>query len=96
MLATVAESADDEALDAVADGIRAVAPDLGIDVETLSGRAAEELLALARRLDAQLVVVGSRGRGPIRAAVLGSVSSKLVQETDRPIMIVSRGSTAER
>jgi nucleotide-binding universal stress UspA family protein len=42
--------------------------------------------AMDRR--AALGVVGSRGRGPLRAALLGSVSSELVEEASCPVVVV--------
>jgi nucleotide-binding universal stress UspA family protein len=88
VLATVIVTLGDESPDAQVEEIRAGAPGVRIDFQTLSGVAADELLALARRRGARLVVAGSRGRGVLRAAVLGSVSGRLVQETDRPVMVV--------
>jgi nucleotide-binding universal stress UspA family protein len=89
VLATVAESSGEAMPDAAVDEVRAALPDVQVDVETSSGEAADELLALARRLEAQVVVVGSRGRGAMKAALLGSVSGRVVQQTDRPVMVVS-------
>ena len=94
VLATALESVDVRECDAVVDDVRAAAPGIRIDVERLSGRAADELLELARRREARLLAVGSRGRGAIKAAVLGSVSGRLVQETDRPVMVVSKRSAS--
>jgi nucleotide-binding universal stress UspA family protein len=93
VLATVVENAGEDAPEAVLDDVRAVAGGVGIDAETLSGQPADELLALARRIEALLTVVGSRGRGAVKAALLGSVSGRLVQESDRPVMVVSSRST---
>jgi nucleotide-binding universal stress UspA family protein len=62
---------------------------VSVDVETLAGQPSDELLALARRIEARLVAVGSRGRGAVRAALLGSVSGGVVQAADRPVMVVS-------
>lgn len=91
VLATVADGAGD-GLEAAGEDVRAAAPGVRIELERLSGRAPDELLALARARDARLVAVGSRGRGALAAAVLGSVSARLVQEADRPVMVVSRRS----
>ena len=93
VLAWVTETAGDEPSDAVLADVRAAVPEVRVDFETLSGCAAEEVLALARKIDARLTVVGSRGHGAVKAALLGSVSARLVQETDRPLMVVTKHST---
>ena len=36
-----------------------------------------------------LIVTGTRGRGPIRAELFGSVSTGLVQRSGRPVVLVS-------
>ena len=90
----VIETLGDEPPDALVEEVRAGARGVRIYFQTLSGVAADELLELARRREARLVVIGSRGRGAVTAAVLGSVSSRLVQEADRPVMVVSKGSAA--
>ncbi len=38
-----------------------------------------------------LIVVGSRGYGPHRAVLLGSVSGRLVREAACPVIVVPRG-----
>jgi nucleotide-binding universal stress UspA family protein len=45
------------------------------DTRVVTGFAAERLADLADEEDAELIVVGSRGRGAFRAAFLGSVST---------------------
>jgi nucleotide-binding universal stress UspA family protein len=49
------------------------------------------LLEVAEREAAEMLVVGSRGRGPVRAIVLGSVSRELAALADRPVLIVPAG-----
>jgi nucleotide-binding universal stress UspA family protein len=52
------------------------------------GDPARELIDAAREIDADLLVVGSRGRGLVSSAVLGSVSSALAAGADSPVLIV--------
>jgi nucleotide-binding universal stress UspA family protein len=59
----------------------------GLAVEAKGG-AAEALLGLARERDAAAIVVGSRGLGGVTSALLGSVSSKLIHDADRPIVVI--------
>jgi nucleotide-binding universal stress UspA family protein len=63
----------------------------GIKAEfvTRIGPAAEQLLAAADGCDADLIVVGSRGRGRLRSAVLGSVAHGLIRHSTRPVLVVT-------
>jgi nucleotide-binding universal stress UspA family protein len=52
------------------------------------GHPAEQLAELADDENAELIVVGSRGRGALKAAFLGSVSYSLVDIARCPVLIV--------
>lgn len=54
--------------------------------ETVAGRPASELVRRSPDLD--LLVVGSRGQGPVRRLLLGSTSSRLVREARCPVLVV--------
>lgn len=54
----------------------------------LRGEPAQALCDLADELDAALVIVGSRGRGPLRRTLLGSVSDQLLHTCPRPVIVV--------
>lgn len=56
-------------------------------VELRHGYPADELLRLAASTHAMLLVVASRGLGPLRGGALGSVSRKLVRRATRPVVI---------
>jgi nucleotide-binding universal stress UspA family protein len=52
------------------------------------GRADEEIVDLAQSIGAGLIVMGSRGRGRIRRALMGSVSESVVRHAHCPVTIV--------
>jgi nucleotide-binding universal stress UspA family protein len=56
--------------------------------EARIGDPAVELAAASRELD--LLVCGSRGRGPLRAVLLGSVTERLLAMATCPVVIVPR------
>jgi nucleotide-binding universal stress UspA family protein len=58
------------------------------------GLPAERLADLADDEDAELIVVGSRGRGRFKAAFLGSVSNSLVGVARCPVLVVPPGVSA--
>ena len=62
--------------------------DRGTTQRVRLGAPAEELAAVAAAEDADLLVVGSRGRGFLRAALLGSVSRQLVSLAPCPVLVV--------
>jgi nucleotide-binding universal stress UspA family protein len=57
------------------------------------GMPAERLADVADEEDADLIVVGSRGRGAFKSAFLGSVSTSLVGVARCPVLIVPPGAT---
>jgi nucleotide-binding universal stress UspA family protein len=52
------------------------------------GRADEEIVDLAQSIGAGLIVMGSRGHGRIRRALMGSVSNSVVRHAHCPVTIV--------
>jgi nucleotide-binding universal stress UspA family protein len=63
--------------------------DVPVQAEALVGDPAEVLRDFSNGLD--LLVVGSRGYGPLRAVLLGSVSRRLMTEAQCPVIVVPRG-----
>ena len=61
-----------------------------VDHEVRLGEPATVLAELAEQRRAELVVVGSRGRGAWRSAAMGSVSAELVRLAPCPVVIVPR------
>ena len=61
------------------DPVAAAHPDVPIDVVVRHGGASQVVVELAEELDADLVVVGSRGRGGFVGLLLGSVSRRVIE-----------------
>lgn len=57
------------------------------ETELMEGSPAQTILDLARSRDVDLIVVGSRGLGAVKGALLGSVSSAVVHHADRPVLV---------
>jgi nucleotide-binding universal stress UspA family protein len=66
-----------------------IAADMGVeaDAEILEGDPARRIIEFARLRDVDLIVLGSRSRGPLLAALLGSVSTSVMTHADRPVLI---------
>lgn len=56
---------------------------------------ARVILETADELSARLIVCGQRGRGPLRAVLLGSVSHALASHTRRPVLIAPETHVSE-
>jgi nucleotide-binding universal stress UspA family protein len=63
--------------------------DTPIEVDVLVGEPAEVLVDISKGVD--LLVSGSRGYGPVRGVLLGSVSQRLATEAYCPVIVVPRG-----
>jgi nucleotide-binding universal stress UspA family protein len=64
------------------------------DVRQAEGAPADRLLEAVEQDGAELLVVGSRGRGPIHSAVFGSVSRQLATDAGCPVVVVPPGTSA--
>ncbi len=64
-----------------------------IEVMAVRGPVCEALLDTARQLHASMLVVGTRGLGPLAGLLLGSVSRRLLFATDRPLVLVPSQTT---
>jgi nucleotide-binding universal stress UspA family protein len=57
-------------------------------VRGLKGEEAQTILDVAREEAADIIVVGPRGLGRLAGLLVGSVTDKLVQLSDRPVLVV--------
>jgi nucleotide-binding universal stress UspA family protein len=55
------------------------------------GRTSNEIVALSDELGVGLLVVGSRGLGPVQRILMGSHSEEIVHDAHVPVLVVRRG-----
>lgn len=62
----------------------------GVDlsVEMINEHAHEALLTAGDKHNARMIVVGSHGDHPVVGAIIGATPYKLVQMSDRPVLVV--------
>ena len=53
-----------------------------------AGDPADEILKAAKQFEAELIVIGARSLGTVERLVLGSVSTKVMHESDCDVLIV--------
>ena len=75
------------------DAVAALGDGLDVEVDILVNEPADGLVAASEQVD--LLVMGSRGLGPKRAVVLGSVSRKVVDRAACPVLVLPRGASAK-
>jgi len=68
----------------------ATSPTIGESHVILRGRAGATLLAVARARGAEVIIVGSTGRGRMARVFLGSTAQWLARHSDRPVVFVPR------
>jgi len=82
---TDAESAVTSAVDSLTQaGVRAHA----VVRDTIFGHAAREIIEDAQEHEADVIIMGSRGRGDLAGLVLGSTAHKVIHLADRPVLVV--------
>jgi nucleotide-binding universal stress UspA family protein len=57
----------------------------------VEGRAADEILDLAGQIGTNLIVIGSRGLGPVGRIALGSVSEAVIHHSRWPVLMLRGG-----
>ena len=75
----------------LAEGEALVPEGIAVSSQTAIGHPGIELLKRAKAADHDLIVMGSRGRGAVRSAVLGSVSHFVINHGTVPVLILHDG-----
>ena len=98
-----AESVDEgirqRALETATDGTeRATAAGLVAKpwIESRDGDVATAIIGVADDIDADVIAMGTRGRGGTKAFLLGSVSRAVVEHADRAVLVVPSPELADR
>ncbi|MER5391102.1 universal stress protein [Saccharopolyspora sp. NPDC002686] len=87
-----ATSADWAMVRSVVEECRRSRPGMDVTEEVLAGFAPDALIR--QSADAQLLVVGSRGRGAVAETLLGSVSRAVAERASCPVVVVPRHRTS--
>jgi len=75
----------------VLDPVKALFAEKGLSnytIDSRHGHAAEEILKAANDAQAELMVLGTHGHGIFGRALMGSVSTKVLSETDITVLLV--------
>ncbi|MBC9730300.1 universal stress protein [Streptomyces sp. TRM68367] len=81
--------------DTVSEAVRGVtdpSPELDVTTDIVAGGTADTLVAAAA--DAEMLVLGSRGHGPVVGFLLGSVGQQVIAGAARPVVLVRAGDRA--
>jgi len=82
---------DEEAGAALERTVAALDAPVEVTRETRAGEAGPAMSRLAEEIGADVIVVGSRGRGAIKRALLGSVSTHVTKNAPCPVLVVRAG-----
>ncbi len=93
------DAASERRATALAEEGAARARELGLDAQprtaVRNGSVASAILDVADELDAEAIVLGSRGLTGVKSLLLGSVSHALLQHADRPVIVVPSPAVTE-
>ena len=63
-------------------------PDPSGEVAAWIGYTAREIINDAGEVNADLIVMGSRGRGDLAGLLLGSTAHEVIHLSDRPVLVI--------
>ena len=88
----VSEEIRKEAREILDDQVRKIEEEGGSvqEAHLRRGRKDQEIVRLAEEIRAGLIVIGSRGRGGVRRALMGSVSDSVVRHAHCPVLVVRK------
>ena len=78
----------EEAIAEIRAEISGAYPGLTIDVELVDSRPVDALIEVAAARGAEAIAVGHGGSGPLKAALLGSITYEIVHRSHIPVLVV--------
>jgi len=82
------EAIGDTAIGEIRDELVADRPGLTVEVEMVRQRPVDALLDVAQARGAEVIAVGHGGSGPLKAALLGSITYEIVHRSPIPVLVV--------
>ena len=80
--------ASESAVDEMTGRARAAGVELDVRQAPHSGDAADEVLRVAREVEASVIVIGLRKRSPVGKLLMGSSAQRILLDADRPVLAV--------
>jgi nucleotide-binding universal stress UspA family protein len=87
LVTKLAETGSFGVFEEAAEVARAAGHDATARIEEAQGAAWAKIIEVADEIDAGLIVCGTRGRGSVKSALLGSVSHAVLAHSGRPVLI---------
>jgi nucleotide-binding universal stress UspA family protein len=82
------EEAMQQVLDKAAEDVKKTHPKLKVTTHLKDGRPAKQITDTAAEVDADLIVMGSRGQSGILSWVLGSTAREVADSCTAPVLVV--------
>jgi nucleotide-binding universal stress UspA family protein len=82
------DAAPDDAVQRMTERAEAEGVALDLRRTTHDGEVADEVLRVAREVDASVIVIGLRKRSPVGKLLMGSSAQRILLDADRPVLAV--------
>jgi len=59
-----------------------------LDYELISGIASDEIISKSEEYQPEVIIIGTRGRGERENDLIGSVTAKIIEDAQRPVLVI--------
>ena len=63
-----------------------------LDYELISGIASDEIISKSEEYQPEVIIIGTRGRGERENDLIGSVTAKIIEDAQRPVLVIPEDS----